>query len=290
MPDTGAADVGTSGGAPPAGPRDGGKNVLFSFVKWAIPALLVVPFFTVKEYQAAVCQIGPLVAAQADGGWRKATVRKICFQNSSWSPTSGEVTELADAFLAKASGAEPTSALQLYADDLAGDLRTQFRASWAPVMWAERSGSVRRRNSDTFRVIYKMYFGNTPNVPAEGSVRWQQVDVVVAFTGNGEARIKRWGGATYPKDLPTIEDRAYPAAYTSRELYTTNLPDEGSSRAVLLRRKDTVRLICRLLVGEREWMRSTDGWLPVDALAGSVPQVAACEPQHAMRAQAEAAQ
>jgi hypothetical protein len=147
-------------------PGANGKSTLLSLLKWAVPALLVVPFLTLPAYQADVCQIGPLVAAQADEGWRATTVRKICFYKSSWSPTTAEASELVDAFLAKASGAQPTSAFQFYATDVPVDAQRAFDKILAPVLWAERMGPARRTNSDTFRVIYKLYYGNRPQVPA----------------------------------------------------------------------------------------------------------------------------
>lgn len=214
-------------------------------------------------------------------------VRGICYRTSAWVPTTAELEALVDDFIAVSSVRKDSSAwTTFYSDSAKKDQdEERFVAAWASARWAERTGALimRQRGSATVRYVRYNWDGNVPRMV---QMQYREVDITAGFDPQRHLRLDRaWIGESrvVQSDATVRLARGFVESAT----YGYSLPSKKSTIGVGLRSGDTVRLICRLKTTNRDFIRTTDGWVETADLFDSQPiadGLSGCGLQHAERA------
>jgi hypothetical protein len=250
-------------------------------------ALAVFAWFATPQVQDMACGWNPVERAQER--WPDQ-VRGVCFKTANWTATPAEFTELADEFLVRASGNTPTYALELYssADRPSSEEEEEFDSHWKPVNWAQRVSDLKQKGN-TAEIRFERYDAEG-SVPPRAMVRIRDAEVRVKFSDDGVLEIVSWSmRETIPGDAAPDGGIDLPRVLTVADTRGYVLPTTAASRGSLLPTEDTVRLICRLDAPDRDWTRTTDGWVPTQTLPDlndQAPGLPECEPHHAERAAA----
>jgi hypothetical protein len=270
-------------------PQHPGK-VLWSVVGAVAAAFVAtITFIYSDSFQQNVCHWGVVVRVQDrfPGG-----VRWACAKPASWTPTPGEIRESIDDYLASASFDPVAAKKQFFTAAAITDQKglAPSGATLTPIIWAQRIGEIQDRDRGYATFTYE-WWQASGREPSEGLHRVRVVRVGLIFEDNQQARFAFWGTEGFAADSTgeRIDDGLvqFPRGFTEREVTFKTLPDQRARSKTKAKVEDTVRVICRVEAADRDWVRTTDGFLPSDAVRiprSSPSQLARCEPQHAERA------
>jgi hypothetical protein len=266
-------------------PSTAGHPILNALRIPAALAFLGGAFFSVPAFQESVCSQSVVTA-------HEAVAQKVCFYKTSWRATAADATTLIDDFLAEAGGARPASAWRYLSDDYQKSTgKADFVKNWTPIVFAERLPTAdkvaapERLNSNTWYFTYRIFTGDGVNPPRSGLTKTLNADITIVYDSTGRPRI-----ADLNDEGRAAEDTrvTYFRDFVREQTVTRTLPALRAHAAQNLAADDTVRILCQLISDDGEnWVRTSDGWLPVSVLRrASTENLAAptCGPDHEARA------